>query len=437
MIYINKRRLCPIFLATVLLVVAVLIQRQQASQIADKRQALAKAPKDYVLPSTVSRVKQLITHFEMTEKSARDVKFAQTTSVVLSLSQSASKLYALSHGSPLDVKCNRYIRLISLPNVRNVATISALMRESIPLNELVQTDANLIARLTSERDFDSLARIQTIVQTLESEKVLGKSNFEPIVEKELLDCINYYVYRHQSAVENVINYVRNSKQDLSKHLVEPTESEVFVEKFREPIERILSIERNLDGSSQFDYDEWIKSLDRLQTLASQSDFVIPQLARDFLAETQRVDRLDLWLDSSDLKEQILRIEPKLSWFNKNSEESRTHRNAIRELHNLCSNPAVRMRPPYEHCKILEETKRAKIVNSLLREQNQLDVVKPAPEPSKIVLDAPQEVVVSERVANNRGPCPSGNESPFWIENLFSSVWTGSGKKKNEPCKTQT
>lgn len=265
-------------------------ERKQGGRQVYKR---SRAPRDYAYSPLGSRVKDLIGFFEVLDRSSVDKELAKKQNSVLSLAESTSKLHRLTDGLPLEVKCDKYFHLISRPNIRSIATISELMKENKMFSETIQADANLEARLASERDFDALGRIQAILQTLEAEKTLGKSNLEAVVQKDLLECVNYYIYRHQRATSELIGHVRGALDALTPEIIESSASEVVARKFRESIEKIKKIELQSSEESKLNYREWLIEMIELQKLIEKQNYEFPELVRRFLNEPKRLERIKL------------------------------------------------------------------------------------------------------------------------------------------------
>lgn len=262
-------------------------------------------PKDYTFVAKKTRVSDLVNFFEsMRNHNEEDPLAYRKVNTMISLSEAATKLHTLSDSYPLEVKCDKYVKLISKPDIRTFATVNELMKESKLFSETLQVDANLVSRIQDERTFDALGRMQTILQSLESEKTLGVSNYELIVQKQLLDCVNYYVYRHQRATFGVVNHVRDSMDKLPRSLTEYGGSEVLLRKFRDSMGRIKELERQQD-ETQFDHPSWINELSKVHELVIENNFEIPFIVHEFISDATRLDRLNLIDQALERSKQLM------------------------------------------------------------------------------------------------------------------------------------
>lgn len=274
-------------------------ENQNETLIANTAPNPNQSPGDYSYSPVGSRVKDLVGFFEVLDKSHEDRDLSKKQNLVLSLSESASKLHILADGLPLDLKCSKYYRLISKPNIRTIATISLLMKEVRQFSETRQEDANLQSRIASDRHFDALGRIQTILQTLEAERTLGKSELESVVQKDLLDCISYYIYRHQRAVDQVVQVVRDTSNSLTASMIESSASEIQIKALRESLDKIIEVELREKTTNQTYHNEWLNSLVQLQSQVVQRDYEIPDYIIQFLKESNRIDRLNEIYDAQN------------------------------------------------------------------------------------------------------------------------------------------
>lgn len=290
---------------------------------------LSHVPKDYSFPSVNTRVRDLINFFDSLSNHyvPRDT--------VISLSEAATKLHLLTDSYPLEIKCDKFVKLISMPNIRTFSTVNELVNDNKQFSEQVQTDANLITRLTNERSFDALGRMQTILQSLESEKTFGVSVYEPFIQKELLDCVNYYVFRHQRAISGVVKHVRDSMERLPQTINELGGIEIVLRKFRDVKQRIEQIER--DGErGEFNNTAWLQEISRLHDLVIENDYEVPYVIQQFMANPDRLKRLDSLSTglkrADELRDQLINMEIDANYTMLNT--STNYLEALRELYKL-------------------------------------------------------------------------------------------------------
>lgn len=271
-------------------VVASIFVKEYGCSKNSSDQRKAAAPRgDYVYSRDSSRVKDLVGLFE-TMSNFEKSTYSDKNNVIITLSESMDKLRTLSAGYPLETRCNKYVKLISRPNIRTFAAVNLLMNENKLFNEIDQSDVNTVSRVENERSFDALARIQTLVQTLESEKTNLQSNYKPDMQKELLDCINYYIYRHQRATLGLTQYVRESLESVAPQIAEPSVKQFVLSKFEESITAVHHIEQEgLDKNKNILI--WLSELTKLQNLITKNGFEIPKLVRDLLNDNGRLKRL--------------------------------------------------------------------------------------------------------------------------------------------------
>lgn len=256
-------------------------------------------PKDYAYSSNNSRVKSLVNFFEKLNNDNNYNSNAQTRSqqdLVISLPEAASKLHVLSDGFLLEVKCNKYVKLIEQPDIRTFDTVNQLVAEKRLAIEAEQIDANLMAKLLNERKFDPLGKIQTILQSFEAEKSNQKSNYKSSVKKDLLDCLNYYIYRHQRATGGLIDYVRENLENLRQE----DESEINLRKMKEVVKRIESIE----SDQKDDVTAWLRELTKLHELVIENNNMIPHKILNFVTEPDRLNRLAAYNQVLNLADEL-------------------------------------------------------------------------------------------------------------------------------------
>jgi len=319
------------------------------------------APRDYAYSLLGSRVKDLVNFFETLDSSRASTLSSQKLNVTLTLAESASKLCLLTDGMPLDVKCNKYISLIRKPNIRSVQTISELMAEQRLFSDMIQTDANLLARLSNERQFDALGRLQTIVTTLESEASLGKSTLEPVVQKDLLDCMNYYIYRHQRATTDVVTYARQSMVALSPKIVEPSSTEILARKFRDRMEEIRKIESNAEGK-YLDYRHWLKAMDGLRDLVEQQEYQIPEVVVEFLQNPQRSAIFNSMMEKSQEPLSLMRNISAMEKDGSSQSDRETYQSLLTALKEKLDNFGEILHPKVQE--FIEEDERARVLSGL-------------------------------------------------------------------------
>lgn len=323
------------------------------SSLALPQKVAIASPEDYAQSFVSSRVKSLVDFFETLDKNSYGPSASQNISVILSLDESALKLYTLSHGQPLNLKCDRYVKLLSQPNIRTVATVSGLMKESQAFSEIEQKDANLMANLMSERKFDALARIQTILQSLEMEQSLGKSNFEPNVEKDLLDCVNYYVYRHQRATNTIVRHVRETMEKLPESLIASGKHEVIFRQLSQAIHNVEAIESE---QKNFRHQDWLLELSRIHELTLESGYEIPENVRKFLTDSRRIERLNWFHRGEELKRYLLEYEERVRL---QENEHKRYLDSVRNLHDICKHHGQMI--PTETCLLTQDITRLKLV----------------------------------------------------------------------------
>lgn len=266
------------------------------------------AARNYIYSSGASRVRDLVGFYESmsgdNESSNRDKQ-----NKIISLSEAANKLRFLTDGLPLDTKCNKYVKLINRPNIRTYSTVNLLVAEEKLAIETVQLNANLVSQLMGERQFDALGRIQTIIQSLEAEKENSKSSYTPAVQKDLLDCIDYYIYRHQRATSGLIVFAREAKEELARRGDQLDSSVVLSKKFSSSMDKIRRIEIEENETKVRNSSVWLNELSKLHQLVVENHYDIPKVVRNFVTEPRRLDRMNdcniVLTRLATLKEQIL------------------------------------------------------------------------------------------------------------------------------------
>lgn len=257
------------------------------------QQQVRPAPKDYVFSPNGSRVRDLASFFNTMAKNNEHIESEEREQqdVIVSLSEAATKMHHLSWRKPIDDRCSKYVRLINRPNIRTYAAVSQLMKENKLFDEIEQNEANLVSRLMNERSFDALEKLQTLLQTLESEKINSKSSFDPDVQKDLLDCMSYYIYRHQRATSGIVEYVRDAQEKIQPFLKRPRDDEVARRKFNQVMDEIKSIETTeLENLRQTSH-AWLKSLSKLHDLMVENSHDIPRPVQEFVIGPKRLGRL--------------------------------------------------------------------------------------------------------------------------------------------------
>lgn len=245
------------------------------------------APEDYPYQPDVSRVRDLIGVFESLSYQHGKEK----NQPIISLSAAASRLFVMSNGLPLKKRCNKYVKLISKPpNTLTYSSVDLLMEEDNHICETEQVDAQLLPRLINERKFDSLGRLQTIVQSLESEKLNGLTDYDPSVKKDLLECMIYFIYRHQRATFGLTSIARTSLDNLGPEMDHRKGLELTLMKYQQIMSKIRQIEAD-DKKDEAYNSEWLNEILRLNDLARQNHYDLPKLVRDFITEPKRLDRL--------------------------------------------------------------------------------------------------------------------------------------------------
>lgn len=282
------------------------------------RDSIKKAPKDYVYSANGVRVRELAKFFEsMKENHYTEIK--EKRNAIISLSEAASKLHFLTDGFSLDRKCNKYVKLINQPNIRTFTTVNLLVNEERHFSETEQSDACILSRLTNERAFDALSKLQTIIQTLDSERVgRRRVSFEPGVQKDLLNCMGYFIYKHQRATSGLVEYIRQGEAKLEPILGQPSSTDAMLLKFSTLLDQVKSIEveETLEGKNKT--GKWLSELSKLQDSVIDNHYEIPKLVQDFLIEPIRLNRLtscNQILDQSHrLKAHILEIDVESDYF---------------------------------------------------------------------------------------------------------------------------
>lgn len=262
-------------------------------------------PKDFAFSPRGSRVSRLINLFETLSDEANI--YGTRSRDVISLIEAASKLHLLADGQRLEAKCNKYVRLIEQPNIRDFDSVRLLMREDGKFSDVEQPDANLLSRLINERSFDALSKLQTILQSLESEKTNGKSSYDANVRRDLLDCMSYFIYRHQRATVGLVGFIRHMNDELESDSSVNDKPDA-IHKFHQSIDRIKSIESQKPESRA----DWIRELSKLQDLVIENRFELPLVVENFFNNQTRLEKLhscDTILNrADDLKKQILNYE---------------------------------------------------------------------------------------------------------------------------------
>lgn len=263
---------------------------------------------DYPYQPDVLRVRDLIEVFE--SLGSRSYHRKEKHEKIISLSEAASKLFVMSNGLPLKTKCNKYVKLISKPNVLTYSVVDSLMEEDGHLSETEQSDAQIMPRLTNERKFDALGKLQTIIQSLESERLDKHSDYKPNVKKDLLECMNYYIYRHQRATFGLTGLVRDSLDELTSKVQQSDEIEFTLRKYHQLVSELEHIEAKEEDEAP--NSEWLNKLSKLNDLARQNNYELPKLVRDFMIEPKRLNRLhffdQLQIEAKSLANRLIEIE---------------------------------------------------------------------------------------------------------------------------------
>lgn len=276
----------------------------------------SSAPKDYPYQPDSSRVRDLIEVFEALN--SRNYHRREKQEAIVSLSEAASRLFVFSNGLPLKTRCNKYVTLISKPNVLTYTAVDLLMEDDNQISEVEQSDAQPLSRLMNERKFDALGRLQTILQSIESEGSPGHLDYESNVKRDLLQCVSYYIYRHQRATLGLSGLV----QDLSDKLSLEKEGqsggvELILKRLRQSMLKLEEIETRISENEEFKSD-WLKELTNLNDLARQNKYELPKLVRDFLTEPKRLSRLhsydQLQIKAKSLASQLVELESGRSEF---------------------------------------------------------------------------------------------------------------------------
>lgn len=257
-----------------------------------------------------NRVSELVNFFDsMRDFDVYDPDIRGKQDVILTLSEAASKLHRLMDGLRLESRCNRFYKLIKRPNIRSVGSVNLLAHEVDLHYEVFQSDANLIQRISSERSYDALGRMQAIIQTLESERDPRGSSFEPIIQKELLDCVNYFVYRHQKALTGIPAYTRESLSHMSGASLSTSPSEVTLQEFRRIIGVIEMIELDEAERGSCRTFDWVNAMSDLYLYITNGRLEVPKVVQDFVTKTKRLERLTM---CSELLDRIKNLEVQIS-----------------------------------------------------------------------------------------------------------------------------
>lgn len=267
-------------------------------------------PKDYSFTSDNSRVKSLVNFFEDLnhgDSFNSNPETRRKQDVVISLPEAASKMHILSDGLLLDAKCNKYVKLIEQPNIRTFDMVNQLVNEKRLAIEADQDDANLIAKLSNERKFDTIGKIQTILQSLDSERENLKSLYSLSVQRDLNDCLSYYIYRYQRATTSLIEHVRKQQSDLCQ-VKQEDDFDINLRKLNEAVERVKLIESN----REFDVAAWLRELSILHNLIDENNLEIPVKIQKFVTQPDRLKRLESYnqilSEANELKEKLLLLE---------------------------------------------------------------------------------------------------------------------------------
>lgn len=251
---------------------------------------ISGTPKDYTFSSDTSRVKNLVNFFEEFKHDDNynsNPKTRRKQNLLISLPEAAGKLHLLSDGLPLDIKCNKYVRLIEQPDIRTFYKVNQLVDEKRLPVEVAQNDANLVEKLSNERKFDPLGKIQAILQSLDSEKENLRSSYSQSIQKDLYDCISYYIYRYQRATTDLVEHVRERQTNLCQFEQE-NELDINLRKLNEAVKNIESIE----SSQEVDVVAWLRELSNLHDLIGENNFEIPIKIQKFIIQPDRLQRLE-------------------------------------------------------------------------------------------------------------------------------------------------
>lgn len=321
---------------------------------------------DYAYSTDDNRVKDLVGLFE-TVKNYEESSYSEKDNVIISLSEAINKLRTLSSGYPLEFKCNKYVKLISRPDIRTYATVNLLMDENRLFNEIDQPDVNLVSRLSNERSFDPLGRIQTLIQSLDSERTDSHSNYSPSMQKELLDCINYYVYRHQRASLGVVKFAREAIESLKSSLPVPSESEITLKRLNESMETVKRLEEEEGGlEREQNAKRWLQELHRIHKLIMKNDFDIPRLVGKFLGDQRRINRVAEYGKISDRAEQLRKscVELELA-----KQSDTTYSKDLMELNHLVELNRFILNPTI--IKFIEDPDRQKVISKIKQDLAQM------------------------------------------------------------------
>lgn len=240
-------------------------------------------PELYPYAGRSGRVRDLINHFENHASPDR------AHQKIITLVEAASRLHEVVSRKPPSIRCDRYVELISKPNIRTQAEVADLINRKRLHTEVQQKGGNPIVRMENEHRYDILSKIQTIVLSLESERVGGRSEYGPAVQEDLFGCLKYYTHRHQQATEGIIDYARvltDSARTRSKAddpALAPYRDLVWTVKDIEARERHLNRVFALD---------WFDAASKLIELVQKSANGVPAPVVRFLA--RRWYRLDLY-----------------------------------------------------------------------------------------------------------------------------------------------
>lgn len=256
-----------------------------------------EAPADYPYDSDAGRVNNLVKFFETLDVSS---KTNEQKSSIITLTEAAEKLHIFIGDTGLASMCSRYYKLIVQPNVRTLPAVRELADEH--LDEIQQPDANILMKLISERQFDALGRILTIMSSLESEKEAdGTSSYSAAVQNDLFDCLEYLIYRHdQVTAGGLVGYISDRRSAIGTTTPQKREPPAS-NKYQPLMDRIVAIEER-EFSHPNDYRDWIEALTELQEMALQDGLMIPVSVEQFLKNQQRLNTLKLYAQMLDKAE---------------------------------------------------------------------------------------------------------------------------------------
>lgn len=228
----------------------------------------------------VHRVKELAKFLEV----ARMNQYKDPNPTVLDTVPALNIVYSKAKDQGYEFKCNLYYKLLLTP-IKTEAAVNSLAEEERISFEVHNPHANLIAGLDNEKRYDALARILTFVDALESEKYGESSFFGVSLHKEMLSCVDYFIYRHEIALNNVVSYVQDSKRKLKPQIDDqPKTNEEAKEQIYAAMKEVVRIE----DKSQTGSEEWLLAMNKLSKMIVDINFNVPTQIFEFL-ENRAVD----------------------------------------------------------------------------------------------------------------------------------------------------